>query len=120
MAFGSEMDGGFTAGYTNIHHSDGYTGTVGEECIAAGEYGYEHGFAVPQADSLAPGASCTIRVGFSPRDAGARTRWLVVETWDAPGTPFEVRLDGTGTTGGFTLSARELWYSSSILAVTPP
>lgn len=48
---------------------------------------------------LAPGASCTVAVRFTPIAAGARTGTLTVVS-DAPGSPHTVALSGTGQPAG--------------------
>jgi len=45
--------------------------------------------------SLAPGASCVIRVTFTPRKAGSFTAWLLVSD-DGGGSPQRVTLWGVG------------------------
>jgi hypothetical protein len=45
--------------------------------------------------SLAPGASCTVRVTFVAGIPGARTGVMQV-TSNAPGSPHQVQLSGTG------------------------
>ena len=45
--------------------------------------------------SLAPGASCTVSVTFTPRRAGSSTAWLIVSD-DGGGSPQRVTLSGIG------------------------
>ena len=50
--------------------------------------------------SVAPGASCTISITFKPTQSGSRTAMLSI-TDNAPGSPQNVSLTGTGTVVAF-------------------
>jgi len=52
--------------------------------------------------SLAPGASCTIQVGFKPKDKGTRTGTLYVAD-NAAGSPHRVSLSGRATYVGVSV-----------------
>ena len=67
--------------------------------------------------SLAAGASCTIQVGFRPKDKGTRTGTLSVFD-DAPGSPQKVQL--TGTASYVYLSARNLSFGDQSVGTTSP
>ena len=64
--------------------------------------------------TLAPGASCTITLSFTPQASGAHTGTLTV-TSDVPGGPYSVRLSGTGLAPTLTLDASGLNFGGQHL-----
>jgi hypothetical protein len=69
--------------------------------------------------SLAPNASCTINVTFTPGATGTRTSTLTV-TDNAAGSPQTVALGGTGTGAGATLSPTTLTFGNQPVGSTSP
>ena len=58
--------------------------------------------------TLAPGASTTFSVNFTPTAAGARSAALLVASNDANENPFNISLGGTGTDSGGTVLEPEI------------
>jgi hypothetical protein len=70
--------------------------------------------------SLRPGASCTIKVTFTPTSGGTRSGDVII-TDNAPGSPQKLPLSGTGSgTGSITLtfSPPSLNFASVIVGTT--
>ena len=67
--------------------------------------------------SVAPGASCTISIIFTPTMAGARSASLSVSD-NAPGSPQTVTLTGTGTVSAVSLSATTLTFPNQVVGIT--
>jgi predicted dienelactone hydrolase len=65
--------------------------------VASGDFNQTH----TCGSRLAAGASCTINLTFSPTQIGTRTGTLTI-TDDAPGSPQQVSLTGTGTVVKFS------------------
>src|SRR3989442_1664013 len=62
----------------------------------AADFAFAAGNTCPTgAGSVAPGASCTISISFTPAATGARAATVTI-TDDAPGSPHSVLLAGTG------------------------
>jgi Right handed beta helix region/Abnormal spindle-like microcephaly-assoc'd, ASPM-SPD-2-Hydin/Disaggregatase related len=59
----------------------------------------------------APGGSCSIQMGFTPRSLGAATATLSI-TSDAPGSPTTVALSGNGVNAAPTLSPTSLSFGN--------
>ena len=68
-------------------------------------------------NSVAAGTSCSISVRFAPTAGGSRTATLTV-TDDAPGTPHQASLSGTGTVGGVLLSPPSIDFGSQPVGTT--
>src|SRR2546425_749650 len=71
------------------------------------------------AGSVAPGASCTISISFTPAAASARTATVTI-TDDAPGSPQSVSLAGTGIVPAVTLAPTNLAFDAQRLSTTSP
>jgi len=72
--------------------------------------------------TLAPAASCTVSVSFTPSATGARTANLVF-TDDAADSPQTVLLSGTGTAGSapvVSLSSSGLDFDARVVGTTSP
>jgi hypothetical protein len=91
LAYGTRTIG-TTSGAQTVTLANGGTGSLAIRSIdIAGDYA----FASACPATLAPGASCTIDVTFSPLVAGSRPGSLSV-SHNAAGSPSTVALDGTG------------------------
>src|SRR3989454_463203 len=71
------------------------------------------------AGSVAPGASCTISISFTPEATGARTATVTI-TDDAPGSPQLVSLVGMGIAPAVTLAPTNLAFDTQRLSTTSP
>src|SRR2546428_496817 len=71
------------------------------------------------AGSVAPGASCTISISFTPAATGARTATVTI-TDDAPGSPQSVSLAGMGIAPAVTLAPTNLAFGTQRLSTTSP
>ena len=69
--------------------------------------------------SLAPGGVCTITVTFSPTTTGIRTASLSV-TDNAPGSPQNVSLSGTGVAPSVQLSPASLTFATQLVGSASP
>jgi uncharacterized repeat protein (TIGR03803 family) len=80
-----------------------------------GDFG-ETNNCIPPA-SLAPGASCTINVTFSPTAIGTRSATLIItdNSGGVPNTQQNVSLMGTGINPGATLSPTSLSFASQVI-----
>ena len=68
--------------------------------------------------SVAPAASCTLNLTFSPRAGGTRTGTLVV-TDNAQGSPHTINLTGTGISGAWVqLSSAALGFGNQLVGTT--
>jgi len=68
--------------------------------------------------SVAPAASCTLTVTFSPTASGTRTGTLIV-TDNAQGSPHTVNLTGTGVSGAWVqLSSTALSFGNQLVGTT--
>src|SRR2546426_3974339 len=74
----------------------------------AADFAFAAGNTCPTgAGSVAPGASCTISISFTPAATGARTATVTI-TDDDPGSPQSVSLAGTGIIPAVTLAPTNL------------
>src|SRR5207245_2738638 len=71
------------------------------------------------AGSVAPGASCTISISFTPEATGARTATVTI-TDDAAGSPQLVSLVGMGIAPAVTLAPTNLAFGTQRLSTTSP
>src|SRR2546427_1111580 len=71
------------------------------------------------AGSVAPGASCTISISFSPAATGARTATVTI-TDDTPSSPQSASLAGTGIVPAVTLAPTNLAFGTQRLSTTSP
>src|SRR5207245_2674908 len=86
----------------------------------AADFAFAAGNTCPTgAGSVAPGASCTISISFSPAATGARTATVTI-TDDAPGSPQSVSLAGTGIAPAVTLAPTNLAFGDQRLSTTSP
>jgi len=70
--------------------------------------------------TLSPGASCTLRVTFTPTSAGTRLGGVIIAD-NAPGSPHKLPLSGTGTGTGnvkLTLSPAALNFGNVAVGTT--
>ena len=68
--------------------------------------------------ALAPGASCSANVTFSPTASGARSGAIIISS-NAASSPTTVQLTGTGTTG-ITVSTSSLTFAAQGISTTSP
>src|SRR5207302_1208012 len=87
----------------------------------ANDFAFAAGNTCPtRAGSVAPGASCTISVSFTPAGPGARAAAVNI-TDDAAGSPQSVSLTGTGVTPPTaTLSAMSSPFGNQRVGTTSP
>src|SRR5207245_352204 len=86
----------------------------------AADFAFAAGNTCPTgAGSVAPGASCTISISFTPAATGARTATVTI-TDDAPGSPQSVSLAGTGIVPAVTLAPTNLAFDTQRLSTTSP
>src|SRR3989449_239941 len=86
----------------------------------AADFAFAAGNTCPTgAGSVAPGASCTISISFTPAATGARTATVTI-TDDAPGSPQSVSLAGMGIAPAVTLAPTNLAFGTQRLSTTSP
>src|SRR2546426_884618 len=86
----------------------------------AADFAFAAGNTCPTgAGSVAPGASCTISISFTPAATGARTATVTI-TDDAPGSPQSVSLAGMGIAPAVTLAPTNLAFGDQRLSTTSP
>src|SRR2546427_355389 len=86
----------------------------------AADFAFAAGNTCPTgAGSVAPGASCTISVSFTPAATGARAATVTI-TDDATGSPQSVSLAGTGIAPAVTLSPTNVAFGEQRLSTTSP
>src|SRR3989441_57213 len=86
----------------------------------AADFAFAAGNTCPTgAGSVAPGASCTISISFTPAATGARTATVTI-TDDAPGSPQSVSLAGMGIAPAATLAPTDLPFPPHRLSSTSP
>jgi hypothetical protein len=72
----------------------------------------------PSSGTVAAGASCSLDVTFTPTATGARTGTVSI-TSDAPGSPHQVALSGTGIVGpAVSLSPTSLSFGNQLVGTT--
>src|SRR5947209_5620925 len=82
----------------------------------AADFAFAAGNTCPTgAGSVAPGASCTISISFSPAATGARTATVTI-TDDAAGSPQSVSLTGTGVAPAVGLAPTNLAFGTQRLS----
>ncbi|MBI3670423.1 MAG: choice-of-anchor D domain-containing protein [Acidobacteria bacterium] len=69
--------------------------------------------------SVAAGASCTIRVTFSPTAAGARSAGVTIID-DAAGSPQTITLSGTGTASALLVSPASVSFGNQNVGTSSP
>src|SRR3989441_899714 len=86
----------------------------------AADFAFAAGNTCPTgAGSVAPGASCTISISFTPAATGARTATVTI-TDDAAGSPQSVSLAGMGIAPAVTLAPTNLAFGDQRLSTTSP
>src|SRR5207245_857480 len=86
----------------------------------AADFAFAAGNTCPTgAGSVAPGASCTISVSFTPAATGARATTVNI-TDDAAGSPQSVSLAGTGIAPAVTLAPTNLAFSTQRVSTPSP
>src|SRR2546422_866243 len=86
----------------------------------AADFAFAAGNTCPTgAGSVAPGASCTISISFTPAATGARTATVTI-TDDAAGSPQLVSLVGMGIAPAVTLAPTNLAFGTQRLSTTSP
>src|SRR3989449_932695 len=86
----------------------------------AADFAFAAGNTCPTgAGSVAPGASCTISISFTPAATGARAATVTI-TDDAAGSPQLVSLAGTGIVPAVTLAPTNLAFGTQRLSTTSP
>jgi hypothetical protein len=133
LSFGSITVGSYAFGSVNVTN----TGTVDLHITGAAVSGsnleyrgttcYGYNYLLQYHDTLSPGASCSVDVGFGPTAAVTSTGALSI-TSTAVGSPHTVSLSGTGVTplapavslspASLTFAARELGTSSAAQTIT--
>src|SRR3989475_590040 len=84
----------------------------------AADFAFAAGNTCPSgAGSVAPGASCTISVSFTPLATGIRNATLNIVD-DAPGSPHTITLTGTGIAPAVTLSANSVAFGNQRVGTT--
>lgn len=95
LAFGSIVVGA-SAASQSVTVSNGGTANLSFSAIATGTSEFPiTGGTCTTASTVAPGASCTVGVGFTPASSGARSGTLTI-TNNGSGSPLAVALSGTG------------------------
>ena len=89
---------------------DGNVGTPGDFALSGSNTCQTVG-------TLAPNATCTITVSFSPSSQATETGQVDI-TDDAPGSPQKIALNGTGTAPGVSLSPTTLTFPSTSVGKT--
>src|SRR3989475_765771 len=86
----------------------------------AADFAFAAGNTCPTgAGSVAPGASCTISISFTPAATGARTATVTI-TDDAASSPQSVSLAGMGIAPAVTLAPTNLAFGDQRLSTTSP
>lgn len=102
LTFGSQAVGTTSAPLfviiTNTGTADLHVGTVSTGGTNAGDFSASSG-----CGTVAPNGTCTISVKFTPTASGARSATLSIAS-DAPSSPDQVSLSGTGLNSHLTLS----------------
>jgi alpha-tubulin suppressor-like RCC1 family protein len=93
FTFGPQRDGGFTV---------------------------QNGSTCKVREALPAGATCRLDIGFSPRDPGARTRWLKVAVADDPGSEYTVELRGEGLASVVDLTPSDVSFRGRLMDVKVP
>jgi hypothetical protein len=106
LSFGNQALFTTSAAQSVTLTNTGNASLVVSSVVASGDFAVTHNCA-----TLAPGANCSASVTFSPTATRARTGTLTF-TDDAPGSPQQVALSGTGT-------GPEITFSSPTLAFAP-
>ncbi len=108
LSFGNVVQGTTTSLSLTLANNSTSTSITGLAFTATGDFVVTAPCAVT---TLAPGASCSVTVAFTPTTVGTRTGTLTVASSD-PASPLAIPLTGTGTgpvappgTGSFTLTA---------------
>lgn len=96
VAFGNQLVGTTSASQSVTLSNSGTTDLQNISLALSGANAAEFGHGACPA-SLAPGASCTITLTFTPAVTGARSASLDVTSNDAFHSPLSVALSGTGT-----------------------
>jgi hypothetical protein len=96
LGFGAQSQGTTSAAQTAVlTNNDADPHTISSIQIAGGNAG-EFAQTSNCVGSLAPGASCSISVTFTPSGIGTRTAEIVVNDAGNTGAPTAVYLSGTG------------------------
>ncbi|MEI6179616.1 MAG: choice-of-anchor D domain-containing protein [Chloroflexales bacterium] len=73
--------------------------------------------AQPYPATLAPGASCTVSLSFTPQASGARPGTLTVGS-NVPGSPYSARLSGKGLAPAVALDAANVNFSGQVVGTS--
>ncbi len=133
LSFGSVTIGGYSFGSVNVTNTGSVdlhiTGATvsGSNVEYRGTSCYGYNYLLQYYDTLPPGASCSVDVGFGPTAAVTSTGTLSI-TSTAVGSPHAVSLSGTGviplapvvslSPASLTFAAQELGTSSAAQAIT--
>ena len=119
MAFGNESVGVTSAAQTGTLTNTG-TATLNISSLAVtGLNKSDFGQTNNCGNSVAPGASCTIQVTFTPTTTGPRKAFVTVND-NAPGSPQSISLTGTGVKLTVTVSPTSLSFGKTNLHSTSP
>ena len=115
LSFGNQLVGTTSAAQPLTLNNTGDAPLSISSLTASGAYAQSNDCVSP----LAPGASCTISVTFTPAAPYARTGTLTI-TDNAPGSPHVVSLSGTGIGPIAGLSSNTLSFPGQIVGTTSP
>ena len=120
LAFGNVAQG--ASAFLTITLANAGTGNLTGIALApTGDYT----ITTPCVAALAPGASCTVQLSFTPTALGARPGTLTITSSD-PASPASIALTGTGVvltppvTGGFTLQVNGASSASATVSSGSP
>ncbi len=108
MALADQIVGGAGPTATLVLTNPGTAPLRIDAIAASGDYRVGTAGCIPSLPAtLAPGASCSLGVGFTPQGGGLRAGAITV-TSDVPGGPYSVRLQGRGLAPELSLDAASL------------
>lgn len=133
LSIGSQTVGGYYWGRVNLTNTGAVSLQISQAAVSGGNFVdrgtscYGYNYMLEYYNTLAPGASCYVDIGFSPTVVGTSTGTLSI-TSTATGSPHTVSLSGTGVSplapvvsfspASLTFAARELGTSSAAQAIT--
>jgi hypothetical protein len=113
VSFGNQVIGTTSTGQTLTLTNAGDAPLTLSGIVATSDFAQTNN--CPLSDvSLAPGASCSISVTFTPAAIGTRTGKVTI-TDNASGSPHQVSLTGNGTSGAVSLSSSMLTFGNQMV-----
>lgn len=94
--FGSVNTGSSSSAFSYTIRNTGTANLTGLALAKTGSHASDYNLGSLGATTLAPGASTTFTITFSPSAAGARTAGLQIASNDADENPFDINLTGAG------------------------